>query len=311
MDTAEPLDPIALAAAWYWTTPPPGWLLGTGDIFRRVPYRYRVQETGQLAEAPVLAACLQHPCDASNRPQHLVFARAYVLDEYLADNPRLWQSLPEIAAGRHFDFVLFPAFPSRWEADLIVDLEDQFGVAAGDVCLDDRLAGYWQTFGWSITRRYGRAGGTHPVPPFKTTIISPQDDGLPRPATIWLPVFSLPLHPGEADLRPKVAPPLALTHLYRAATRQDWWRAEWKGISGLAGYGRTPDAAVEHLVRAARRAGRRRSGPTHTSSVPSPRRRDRASHGRVRGGTRLTAHWRSRSSFAALAAVVRPPRRGS
>jgi hypothetical protein len=258
MEAAEPLDPAALAQEWYWTTPPPGWLLGTGDVFRTVPYRYRVRETGQLAEALVLAVCLQHTCDASNRPQHLAFARAYVLDEYLADNPRVWQSLPEIAAGRHYDLVLLPAFPSVWGVDLIADLEDQFGVAADEVRLEDRLAGlregYWQTLGWYVTRRFGRAGVTHPVPSFRTTTITPQEDSAPRPGTIPLQAFALPLHPGEAHLRPTNAPPLSLTHFYRAAARQDWWRAEWKGISGLAGYGRAPEAAIECLVRAVRRA---------------------------------------------------------
>jgi hypothetical protein len=56
---------------------------------------------------------------------------------------------------------------------------------------------------------------------------------------------------------PRRPPPLTLTHLYRPAASQDWWRAEWKGLSnlpGLVGYGRVPEAAIEHLVRAVRRA---------------------------------------------------------
>jgi hypothetical protein len=261
MTTRPPLDPDELAREWYWTSPPLDWSLGMGDIFRDVPYLYRDANTSRLAETPVLAACVGHPCDSGNVPRRIKFARAYVLDEFLADNPRAWQALPEIAGARHYDYVLLPPFPRHWDVDLIVDLGDQFALDAAEVRLKDRLAGlnegYWQTFAWYVTRRVGRAGVTHPVPSFRTVTIPPEQDGLPRPAAIPLEAFDVERRPGEAPLAPRRPPPLALTHLHRPAAVQDWWRAEWKGLSsvpGIVGYGRTPASAVEHLVRVVRRA---------------------------------------------------------
>jgi hypothetical protein len=259
--TTRPLSPEALAREWYWTVPPHEWVLGMGDIVRGVPYLYRDAQTGQLAETPVLAVCVEHPCDAGNVPRRVKFARTYVLDEYLADNPRAWAALQEIAGGRHFDYVLLPPFPGHWDVDLLVDLGDQFAVDAAEVRPERRLAGlnegYWQTFAWYVTRRVGRAGVTYPVPSFRTVTISPEHDGIPRPATIPLAAFAVERDPGEAAVTLRRPPPLTLTHLHRPAAGQDWWRAEWKGLSsipGLVGYGRTPDAAIEHLVRAVRRA---------------------------------------------------------
>jgi hypothetical protein len=104
--------------------------------------RDRDGATGLLLETPVLAVCTQHPCDApAALPPRVVFARAYVLDEYLADNPRVWHRLPAIAAGREFDLCLLPPLPGVWEVELIVDLADQFSIERGDVAVGSRLAG--------------------------------------------------------------------------------------------------------------------------------------------------------------------------
>jgi hypothetical protein len=259
--TTRPLTPAELAHEWFWTTSPQDWALGMGDIFRGVPYVYRDAQTGRLGETPVLGVCVEHPCDVGNLPRRVKFARAYVLDEFLADNPRAWQSLPEIAGARHYDYVLLPPFPGRWEVDLIVDLGDQFAVDAAEVRPEHRLAGlnegYWQTFAWYVTRRVGRAGVPHPVPSFRTVTVPPEQDGVPRPAAIPLGAFAVERYPVEAPVTPRRPPPLTLTHLHRPAAAQDWWRAEWKGLSaipGVVGYGRTPEAAIEHLVRAVRRA---------------------------------------------------------
>ena len=88
---------------------------------------------------------------------------------------------------------------------------------------------------------------------FETRVVSEMQDGLARPATIGLPYFELPLYPGEADVRPTTLPALALTHLHRPAAGQDWWKADWKGISWVSGYGLTSEAATENPVRAVRR----------------------------------------------------------
>lgn len=229
-----------------------------GDVFRGVPYPYRDRAAGLLLEAPVLAVCTQHPCDAPTAlPPRVAFARAYVLDEYLADNPRAWNRLPAIAAAREFDFCLFPPLPGIWEVELVVDLADQFSIERGDVDVRDRLAGlndgYWQTFGWYVARRVGRAGVAHPVASFETKVVNEAQDGIARSAVIAPSYFELPLYPEETDVRPATLPPLTLTRLHRPAAAQDWWKADWKGISWVSGYGLTPEAATEHLVRAVRR----------------------------------------------------------
>jgi hypothetical protein len=252
------LSPVELARAWYWTDPPPGWHLGMGDVFRDVSYAYRDAATGLLLEAPVLAVCTQHPCDApAALPPRVVFARAFVLNEYLADNPRVWTRLPAIATAREFDICLLPPLPDVWDVELVVDLADQFSIERGDVDIGKRLAGlndgYWQTFGWYVARRVGRAGVTHPIASFETRVVSEAQDGVARPTTIARAYFELPLYPGEADLQPTTLPALALAHLHRPAAGQDWWKADWKGISWVSGYGLTPAAATEHLVRAVRR----------------------------------------------------------
>ena len=45
----------------------------------------------------------------------------------------------------------------------------------------------------------------------------------------------------------------SLTHYRREAAEQDWWKAEWRGVTATAGYGRSPERARRALVRAVRR----------------------------------------------------------
>jgi hypothetical protein len=99
------LSPAELAAAWYWTEPPEGWVYGHGDVCIDVPYVARDVATGQMLVEPVLAVCTEHPCDTANDPSARVgFARAFYLDDALEQNSRVWSLLPDVAAGRHLDF---------------------------------------------------------------------------------------------------------------------------------------------------------------------------------------------------------------
>jgi len=256
--TNASLTPEALAEAWYWTEAPLGWVIGFGDIFYRVGYAYR-DSAGLVQTEPVLAVCIEHPCDAATGlPRRVSFARAYLLDEYLADNPRTWPKLPDIAAGKHFDLCLLPARPGHWETELVVDLADDFAADSGtDFSSDSRLCGlrdgYWHTFAQNVARRASRAGVTHPLPDFRTVVIQPQEDGIQRPDQIPEALFKLPLLPGEADVQPNAAMGLKLTHLLRQQVQQHWWKAEWPQFPWLAGYALTSQAAIQTLVRYIRR----------------------------------------------------------
>ena len=69
-----------LSNAWYWTESPSGWLIGFGDIVRRVGYAFR-DRAGLARTEPVLAVCIEHPCDAAGGIPHRVsFVRAYLLE---------------------------------------------------------------------------------------------------------------------------------------------------------------------------------------------------------------------------------------
>jgi len=57
----------------------------------------------------------------------------------------------------------------------------------------------------------------------------------------------------EGSFKVSLVPGLALTHYYREGAGQHWWKAEWRGLEEVQGYGLNTDAAVEHLVRSVRR----------------------------------------------------------
>ena len=78
----------------------------------------------------------------TQRPDARVgFARALYLDKVLQQNARLWHLLPDVAAGRHFDFWLLPPLPQRCEVDILVDLRDRFGVTQAEALRATRLVG--------------------------------------------------------------------------------------------------------------------------------------------------------------------------
>ena len=211
----------------------------------------------------MLAVCIEHPCEAAaGLPRRVSFARAYVLEEYVADNPRVWSKLPDIAAGRHLDFCLLPARPGFWETELIVDLADDFSAAPGvDFDLVARLCGlrdgYWHTFAQYVARRSLRAGVKYPVPGFRTVTVTAQQDGAARPEEIPVAMFDLPLLPNEANIRPTEHLAVRITHLFRQEADQHWWKAEWPEFTWTAGYGFTAEAAFEVLVRVIRRLAAR------------------------------------------------------
>ena len=258
MQPARRLTAEQLAEAWYWTEPPPDWLIGFGDIFHRVGYPYR-DPAGFAQIEPVLAVCIEHPCEAAaGMPRRISFVRAYVLEEYLADNPRAWSKLSDIAAGRHLDLCLFPSRPGFWETELIVDLADDFSAEPGvDFQIESRMCGlrdgYWHTFAHYVARRSLRAGVTRPVPGFRTNVIAPQQDGIARPKAIPDATFDLSLRPHESDIHPAQPMAVRITHLLRPDADQHWWKAEWPEFTWVAGYARTTEAAIEVLVRAVRR----------------------------------------------------------
>jgi hypothetical protein len=186
------LSPTELALAWYWTEPPEGWVYGHGDICADVPYVVLDAITRQILVEPVLAVCTEHPCDTANDPSARVgFARAFYLDEALEQNSRLWNLLPDVAAGRHLDFWLLPALPTLWDADILVDLRDRFSVSQAEALRATRLAGlhepYERAFAWRLMLRAGRAQPPHPVAPFArlrqlSSGAPGRDRGFPGPA---------------------------------------------------------------------------------------------------------------------------------
>jgi hypothetical protein len=247
------LSPTELALAWYWTEPPEGWVYGHGDICADVPYVVRDAITRQILVEPVLAVCTEHPCDTANDPSARVgFARAFYLDEALEQNSRLWNLLPDVAAGRHLDFWLLPALPTLWDADILVDLRDRFSVSQAEALRATRLAGlhepYERAFAWRLMLRAGRAQPPHPVAPFAR--LRQLSSGAPAAIEAFL---DLPLGAGEVRISVHRPPRGSLTHYRREAAQQDWWKAEWHGLTATAGYGRSPERASRALVRAVRR----------------------------------------------------------
>jgi hypothetical protein len=247
------LSPTELALAWYWTEPPDAWVYGHGDVCADIPYVVRDATTWQILVEPVLAVCTEHPCDTANDPSaHVGFARAFYLDEALEQNARLWTLLPDVAAGRHFDFWLLPAWPQRWDVDILVDLRDRFSVTQADALQATRLAGlrepYERAFAWRLMLRAGRAQPPQPAPPFAR--LRQVSSGEPAAIDAFL---DLPTGAGEARISPCLPARASLTHYRREAAEQDWWKAEWNGVTTTAGYGRSPEQATRALVRAVRR----------------------------------------------------------
>ena len=248
-----PLSPAELALAWYWTEPPEGWVYGHGDVCANVPYVVRDAITSQVLVEPVLAVCTEHPCDTANDPSARVgFARAFYLDEALEQNSHLWSLLPDVAAGRHFDFWLLPPLPNQWDVDILVDLRDRFGVSQTDALHATRLAGlheaYERAFAWRLMLRAGRAQPPHPVAPFAR--LRQVSSGEPAAIEAFL---DLPLGAGEVHIALDRPARGSLTRYRREAAEQDWWKAEWQSVTATAGYGRSPEQATRALVRAVRR----------------------------------------------------------
>jgi hypothetical protein len=247
------LSPAELALAWYWTQAPEGWVYGHGDVCSDAPYLARDAITGHMLVEPVLAVCTEHPCDTANDPSARVgFARAFYLDDALEQNSRLWSWLPDVAAGRHLDFWLLPPLPNRWEADIFVDLRDRFSVSQAEALSATRLAGlhqpYERALAWRLMLRAGRAQPPHPVAPFAR--LHQLSSGDPARIDAFL---DLPTGAGEVRIPLNRPARGSLTHYRREAAEQDWWKAEWQGITATAGYGRSPEQATRALVRVVRR----------------------------------------------------------
>jgi len=183
--------------AWYWTEPPEGWVYGHGDVCANVPYVVRDTITRQVLVEPVLAVCTEHPCDTANDPSARVgFARAFYLDEALEQNSHLWSLLPDVAAGRHFDFWLLPPLPNQWDVDILVDLRDRFGVTQAEALGATRLVGlrepYDRVFAWRLMLH---AGGTQSDDPVRS--MRQVSSGEPAAIEAFL---DLPIGSGETRL---------------------------------------------------------------------------------------------------------------
>ena len=170
----------------------------------------------------------------------------------LEQNSRLWSLLPDVAAGRQIDFWLLPALPSRWEMDILVDFRDRFSVSQAEALGATRLAGlhepYERAFAWRLMLRAGRAQPPHPVAPFAR--LRQVSSGAPAAIDAFL---DLPIGAGEVRISVHGPARGSLTHYRREAAEQDWWKAEWHGVTATAGYGRSRERATRALVRAVRR----------------------------------------------------------